>query len=151
MQFHLSKQNSISTSQKINLSNTGLLIGIGIITITLTAMFLIPGYSSFITGTLVIAATIRHLVHSINKKPLLLEITNEGISYLSEESNELIFVQADEIVGINHKFCELVINTRDGNVHKINLLNTSSEQDRWEIKEHVKGLTAQIQRESDLD
>ena len=147
MQVHLSKQqNSITTSKNRNISSSSILIGIVIIISTLTAMVLIPGYGSLITGTLVILLTIRHLILAINKKPLLLEITNDKIAYLSEERNELITILPEEIRSINHKFCELQIHTKDEVVHNINLLNTGSEQTRWEIKEHVRMLIEKIQQ-----
>lgn len=146
MQVHLSKQqNSISTSNKGNLSSASILSGIAIITATLTAMALIPGYSSFITGSLVIGVTVRYLITTTNKKPLLLEITDEKITYLSEEKNELITILPEEISNITHKFCELQIHTKDDRVHNINLLNTGSEQTRWEIKEHTRMLIEKIQ------
>lgn len=144
MQVHLSKQNSITTSKKRNISNTTILIGIVAITATLIAMVLIPGYSSFGTGVLIILATLRYLIVATNKKPLLLEITDNRISYLSEESNELITINSEDIKSIEHKFCELQIHTKDDLVHNINLLNTGSEQNRWEIKEHTKKLIEKI-------
>lgn len=74
----------------------------------------------------------------------MLEITDDKITYLSEEQNELISIQSEDIISIEHKFCELQIRTRDEQVHNINLLNTGSEQTRWEIKEHIKELTETI-------
>jgi hypothetical protein len=147
MQVHLPKQNSITASAKNNVSNTSLFLGIVIITLTLTAMFLIPGYSTAFTGLIVIGATVRYLTNAINKKPLLLEITDDKISYLSEEKNELVTINAEEILSINHKFCVLEIHTNDEAVHNINILNTGSEQTRWEIKEHLKRLTEKAHKE----
>ncbi|MEJ6981332.1 hypothetical protein WG906_12770 [Pedobacter sp. P351] len=145
MQVHLIKQNSILTpSTQRNLSSTSILIGIAIIIATITAIVLIPGYSTFFTGALLIGATIRYLAKSINRKPLLIEITDNKLIYLSEERNELITINSEDILSINHKFCELQIHTRNEQIHNINLLNTGSEQTRWEIKEHIKGLTAGI-------
>ncbi|HEY0057259.1 MAG TPA: hypothetical protein VGB63_18060 [Pedobacter sp.] len=143
MQVHLLKQNSISASKR-NLSVTSFIIAFSVIAITLAAMVLIPGNWSMITGSILIAATVRHLVVVTNRKPLLLEITDNKIIYLSEENNQLITINSEEISAIDHKFCELKIHTKDEVVHHINLLNTGSEQNRWEIKEHVKRLTAGI-------
>ena len=144
MQVHLSKQNSISTSRNRNLSSTSILVGSVVILATFIAMVLIPGYWSFFTGALVISITLKYLIQSTNKKPLLLEITNDKIVYLSEERNELVTINPEEIAAINHKFCELEIHTKDEMVHNINLLNTGSEQNRWEIKEHTKRLVEKI-------
>lgn len=144
MQIHLSKQNSLTASNKPNLSSASILTGGILITATLTAMVAIPGYTSLLTGILIIASTTGYLIRSINKKPLLLEITNSKIAYLSEEQNQLITINSEDIASINHKFCELQIITKDELVHNINLLNTGSEQTRWEIKEHTRRLTESI-------
>jgi hypothetical protein len=143
MQVHLLKQNSISTNKR-NLSVTSFIIALIVIAITISAMVLIPGNWSLITGIILILATVRHLVIVTNRKPLLLEITDNKIIYLSEKNNELVTINSEDISGIDHKFCELKIHTKDNVVHQINLLNTGSEQNRWEIKEHVKKLTAGI-------
>ncbi|MBC8052695.1 MAG: hypothetical protein H7Y13_06495 [Sphingobacteriaceae bacterium] len=145
MQVHLSKQNSITTTRNRNLSSTSILMGIFVITVTLSAMVLIPGYWSFGTGVLVICLTLKYLIASVNRKPLLLEITDDKISYLSEERNELVTIRPEEIRSIAHKFCELQIHTKDNRVYNINLLNTGSEQTRWEIKEHTRMLIERIQ------
>lgn len=145
MQIHLFKQNSISThSPKRNISAISIFIGISVISATLTAMILIPGYSTYGAGALLIIGTIRYLVRETNRKPLLLEITDNKIIYLSEEKNELVTINSDEIVSIHNKFCKLLVFTKDENVHNINLLNSGSEQNRWEVKEHVKRLTKEI-------
>ncbi|HEX8378842.1 MAG TPA: hypothetical protein VF602_13575 [Pedobacter sp.] len=143
MQVHILKQNSISASKR-NLSATSFIIAFFVIAITATAMALIPGTWSLITGSVIIAATVRHLAIVTNRKPLLLEITDKKITYLSEENNQLITINSGDISGIDHKFCELKIHTKNDVVHHINLLNTGSEQNRWQIKEHVKTLTAGI-------
>jgi hypothetical protein len=143
MQVHLTKQNSTSVKNR-NLSSTSIFIGITVVTATLTAMILIPGHTSLLTGVLVIGATVKYLITSTNKKPLLLEISDEKISYLSETSGTLITISPDEIASISHKFCELQIHTKDDKVHNINLLNTGSEQTRWEIKEHTRMLIDKI-------
>ena len=145
MQVHLSKQqNSITASKNRNFSSSNILIGVVVVTIMLTGMAVIPGYGSFITGSIFILFTLRHLIIATNRKPLLLEITNDKITYLSEESNKLITILPNEILSINHKFCELQIHTKDEVVHNINLLNTGSEQTRWEIKEHIRMLIDKI-------
>lgn len=143
MQIHLSKQNSTVVRNR-NLSSTTILIGITVVSATLTAMVLIPGYTSFVTGVLVILFTLMYLVRTTNRKPLLLEISHNKISYLSEDSGELLTITSEEISSINHKFCELQIHTKDGKLHNINLLNTGSEQTRWEIKEHIRILIDNI-------
>lgn len=145
MQIHLIKQNSISTtSTKRNFLGASIFIGIILIIVTLTAMTLIPGSSTLFTGAFLIGAIIVYLVKSINRKPLLLEITDNKIIYLSEERNEFTIINLEDILSINHKFCELQIHTKDELVHNINLLNSGSEQTRWEIKEHIKKLTKGI-------
>lgn len=145
MQIHLFKQNSISTpSPKRNISAISIFIGISVISATLIAMILIPGYSTYGAGSLLISGIIRYLVRETNRKPLLLEITDNKIIYLSEEKNELVTINSDDIVSIHNKFCKLLIFTKDENVHNINLLNSGSEQNRWEVKEHVKRLTKEI-------
>lgn len=145
MQIHLFKQNSISThSQKRNLSAVSIFIGISVITATSTAIVLIPGYFTYLTGALLIIGTIRYLVRETNRKPLLLEISDNKIIYLSEEKNELITINSGDIVSIHNKFCKLLIYTKDENVHNVNLLNSGSEQNRWEVKEHVKRLVEGI-------
>jgi hypothetical protein len=143
MQVHLLKQNSISASRR-NLSVTSFIIAFFIVAATVAAMVLIPGTSSLIAGVILIIVTVGYLARATNRKPLLLEITNTQITYLSEENNELITINSEDISGIDHKFCELEIRTKDNGVHHVNLLNTGSEQNRWEIKEHVKRLTAGI-------
>jgi UPF0716 family protein affecting phage T7 exclusion len=86
MQIHLFKQNSISTnSPKRNLSAISILIGISVIAATVTATVIIPGYFTYFTGALLIIGTVRYLVRETNRKPLLLEITDNKIIYLSEE------------------------------------------------------------------
>ena len=144
MQVHLSKQNSMPTHGKRNLSSSSILVGIMIISATLIAMVLIPGIATYLTGAVIIMATIIHLARATNRKPLLIEITDNEIIYLSEEQNERIKIDVKDIASISHKFCELQIHTKDELVHNINLLNTGSEQTRWEIKEHIKRLTEGI-------
>jgi hypothetical protein len=143
MQINLSKQNSINVSKR-NLSSVTILVVVLIVFITVIAMVSIPGYGTLITGSIVIIAILRQLIVAINKKPLLLKITKNSIVYLSEERNELISIASDEIKEITHRFCELQILTKDDSIHHINLLNTDSEQTRWEIKELSKQLTERI-------
>ena len=143
MQTHLFKQNSINTS-KSNVSSLSIFVLSTVVVLTVAAMILVPGYTSFFTGLAIITATVRHLIKNINKKPLLLQITEKEIVYLSEERNELVTISPSEIKVISHKFCELEIYTKDDAVHHINLLNTGSEQTRWEIKELTKRLTQKI-------
>jgi len=143
MHIHLFKQNSINASKK-NLSSLSIFFAVSIILVTVSAMILIPGYGTLLTGTLLMVATLRKLVVSINRKPLLLQITDNEIIYLSEELNELVTINSTEIKGITHRFCELQIQTKDGVIHHVNLLNTGSEQTRWEIKDLIKSLTAKI-------
>jgi|GEM_PF-1181586 len=147
MQVYLSKQNSRKPTSN-NLSTLSIIAGVVIISATLTVMIIIPGYWSFSPGVFLILATVWYLYYTINRKPLLLEITNNQISYISEENSELITISTEDILDINHKFCELEIYTKDERVHAINLLNTDSEQTRWEIKEHLKKLIEGINSDS---
>ncbi|MBC7915231.1 MAG: hypothetical protein H7Y07_14020 [Pyrinomonadaceae bacterium] len=143
MQTHLFKQNSINAS-KNNLSSLSIYMTVAFVILTIAAIILIPGYSTLITGIVIIVTSVRHLIISINKKPLLLEITESKIVYLSEERNELVTINPEEIRTISHKFCELQIQTKDDTIHHVNILNTGSEQTRWEIKELTKRLTEKI-------
>jgi low affinity Fe/Cu permease len=144
MQVRLSKQGSILGSPKQNLSRVSFLFVFVSICVIAAAMILIPGTSTAISGILAIGLILRHLFVKTNRKPLLLEITDNKITYLSEERNELITIESENIAAIDHKFCELRIRTKDESVHNINLLNTGSEQTRWEIKEHIKKLAEEI-------
>lgn len=143
MQVYLSKQNSRKTTSN-NMSTLSLAIGVVIISASLITVLKIPGYGSFFTGLLLILATIRFLYYRINKKPLLLEISSDQINYISEGEKELVTINNEDIITIHHKFCELEIYTKDERVHNINLLNSGSEQTRWEIKEQLKKLTKEI-------
>jgi hypothetical protein len=138
MQVHLSKQNSAINLKNHNYSSVSLFWGVLLISATLSAMFLIPGYWSMATGLFVLIAAIKFLVLQTNRKPLLLEITEQEIIYLSDNNNEFVKISIEEIDHIEHRFCELIICTKDKQIHTVNLLNTGSEQTRWEIKEYTK-------------
>lgn len=139
MQVYLSKQNSRKPAPD-NMSNLSIITGVVIISASLTIMTIIPNFWSFFPGIVVILITVRYLYYTVNKKPLLLEISDNQINYVSDDSGELITISTEDILSINHRFCELEIYTNDTRVHNINLLNTGSEQTRWEIKEHLKKL-----------
>lgn len=138
MQIHLFKQNSINTS-KGNVSTLSVIFSAIIILLTIGGMIAVPGYVTLSGGIILISAITRYMILNLNKKPLLLEITGNDIIYMSEHQKEPITIHAEDIVSITHKFCELRICTKDEAVHYINLMNTKSEQTRWEIKELLKG------------
>lgn len=115
-----------------------------IVSITIAAMTMFYSYSTLVGGIVVIGVVVRHLMINLNRKPLLLEITENDIIYLPENEKEQVTIHSEDIISITHRFCELQISTKDDKVHRINLMNTNSEQTRWEIKELVKSLVAKI-------
>lgn len=143
MQIHLFKQNSINTSRG-TVSIVSVFLSVIVVSITVAVMIMFSGYITLVGGILLIGAVIRYLAINLNKKPLLLEITGNDIIYLPENQKEPVTICSEDITAIRHKFCELQISTKDDKVHLINLMNTNSEQTRWEIKELVKSLVAKI-------
>jgi len=74
------------------------------------------------------------------RKDLLLKIEDNGIEYFSEEHDAMIKIEAESIIRVSSRFCELHILTRDNTTHRIDMSSIKKEQTRWEVKEMVKQL-----------
>lgn len=72
------------------------------------------------------------------KKPVYLSVSSSEITYFSDERNEAVTIQADEIEKIQTSFCTLQIHDKNDVLHSISLMNIKSPQTRWEIKEITK-------------
>jgi hypothetical protein len=141
MQHHVYRTNisaSFSLDERL-FKGLSVLLGIILLTAILAPLNISPmAYLlAGIFGSISIAFIYRKRT---GEKDLLIKIEDNGIEYFSEERDEMIRIEAESIIKVSTRFCELHILTKDNTPHCIDLSLIKTEQTRWEVKETVKQL-----------
>lgn len=87
------------------------------------------------------------LVKLRKKQAPLIKIEDHALHYFCPVKKELVIIPAHEITQVTSRFCELQIHTQQ-HTHCLNLKMIKQERNRWEIKEMIRKLALENEKQA---